>query len=851
MKTQLLLFSMLFILSAFPLDSANAQLGTENILRAPFISEINAQSNMQSIMQNSEKDIVFIENLGQIRDSKGQARPDVLFLTRSQGVDMYITSSGITYVFRKTEADVRKSAAMRKDKVYEPKKSLYRLDMEFVGMNKNFIVTKEHAVEQRFNYYTPEYPNGISLKGYKKIIIENIYEGIDLVYYEKEGKMKYDFIVKSGADANKIKMKYKGAGNVYLDKDGSVRVTTPLGEIKEEKPFTYSSNTGIEIESVYKVKNNVVQFGISEYYKSEDIIIDPYRMWATYYGGSDNDYGSGICTDNEGNIYVTGGTSSTNFPIQILSGSHNQTVSGGLYDAFILKFNSSGTRIWATYYGGSDNDYGSGICTDNLGDSFVMGYTYSTNFPVQILTGAYNQTTHTDSADIFILKFNNSGARIWATYYGGGGEDYSSYICMDTSGNLYLTGSTSSTNFPLQNPGGGAYFQGTYGGGLYSGDAYILKFDYNCSRLWATYYGGDNEEVGSSICTDNAGNIYVTGSTASFDFPTLTLTGAYNQTYGGVYDAFILKFNNSGTRLWATYYGGNMPDFGYSIITDHNNNILISGGTGSTNFPLQNPGGGAYFQGTYGGGFLFGDAFILKFNSNGVRQWATYYGGDTTDVGTGICTDNSGNVYVIGWTNSTNFPIQTLDSVAYNQTTIGGGSDAIILKFSDNCERIWATYYGGSGDDLGITTCTDNSDYLYVSGATNSTNFPIQILDSAYNDTTYGGGPYDAFILKFSPTPIGIKNISYEIPEKYSLHQNYPNPFNPTTNIRFEIPRTSLVKLIVYDILGKEITTLVNEKLSAGSYEVSWDGSGYPSGVYFYKLITDEFSSVKKMILLN
>ena len=852
MKTLSLLFSLQFILfTVFLLDTANAQLNTENLFKAPFISAGNSQQSTQSIMQNSEKDIVFIENLGQIRDSKGKKRPDVLFLTRSQGVDMYIINSGITYVFRKTEDDIKD-----KDNVKDAKTSLYRLDMEFVGMNKNFNVKKELAVEQQFNYYTPEYPNGISPKGYKKITIENIYDDIDLVYYEKEGKMKYDFVVKAGADPDKIKMKYNGAGSVYIDKDGSVVVATPIGEIQEEKPYTYSSNTGIKIESGYKVKDNVVQFEIAEYNKIEDIIIDPYRIWATYYEGGGQDVGYSVCADNSGNIYVTGYTNSIDFPIQVLPGAYNQNTSGGSYDAFILKFNSSGVRLWATFYGGSSYDIGYGICIDKLGNPYITGITYSTDFPTKILTGAYNQNTSGGSYDAFILKFNSSGARIWATYYGGTNWDEGISICTDTLGNIYVTGRTSSTNFPIQTLLG-AYNQISMVGP--GGDAFILKFNSSSERLWATFYGGSGTEYGLSIYTDNSGNLYVTGHTSSTNFPTKTLTGAYNQTsYGGSSgypgDAFILKFNSSGVRLWATYYGGNRKDDGNSICIDTSGSLYVTGSTGSYNFPTQTlP--SAYNQTSHGGHLW--DAFILKFNSNGVRIWATYYGGNGVDKGNSICIDTSGSLYVTGSTLGSNFPTQILQG-AYNQTTnpIDTLYDAFILKFNSSCERQWATYYGGNGDDFGNSICTDSTANLYVTGSTWSPNFPIQILPGAYNDTTFGGGAGDAFILKFSPSPVGIKNISTEIPAKYSLYQNYPNPFNPTTNIRFEIPRTSLVKLTVYDILGREVATLVNDKLGAGSYEVVWpaptgDASCIPSGVYFYKLTTNNFVDVKKMVLLK
>ena len=985
MKTFTLLFSMLFILYAFLLDTANAQLNTENLFKAPFISATNTQQSMlgihrdaKSIMQNSEKDIVFIENLGQIRDSKGKKRPDVLFLTRSQGVNMYITSTGITYVFRKTEGDIKDrdniKDAMPKSDGRQVKTSLYRLDMEFVGMNKNIKVKKELAVEQQFNYYTPEYTNGISPRAYKKITIENIYDGIDLVYYEKEGKMKYDFVVKAGADPNNIKMKYKGAGNVYIDKDGNLIVTTPMGEIREEKPHTYSRNTGTEIESRYKVresvpsgKDNLVQFNIAEYNKSEDIIIDPYRIWATYYGGSSGEGGTSICTDNSGNLYVTGQTYNipNNFPTQTLTGAYNQTThGGGILDGFILKFNSSGERIWATYYGGTNYDVFGSICTDNSGALYVTGHTRGgTNFPTQTLTGAYNQT-YGGGYDAFILKFNSSGARLWATYYGGSNGDYGFGICTDNSGNLYVTGGTESINFPTQTLSG-AYNQTIYGSNT---DAFILKFNSSGARLWATYYGGTNYDVGYEICTDNSGNLYVTGETNGINLPTQFLPGAYYQTYGGSDDAFILKFNSSGARLWATYYGGNVLDEGSSICTDNSGNLYVTGRTGGSNFPIQTF-TNAYNQ-TYGGGGY--DAFILKFNSSGARLWATYYGGNGWDWGVSSCTDNSDNLYVTGWTYSSDFPTQFLTG-AYNQTTHGGGShNAIILKFNSSGARIWATHYGGSasGGDNAICICTDNSSNLYVTGFANSSDFPTQTLSGAYNQTFGGSG--DVYILKFRSTNLsvdagsdttiyygygdenailsaipdgGYGQYSYQwsnntttqtitvsptttttytvtvtdecnntatdevivdvidvrcgkkmnkvlvchippgnlgnahticvsynavpahlahgdylgncgdqlvtLPTEYELQTNYPNPFNPTTRIDYSLPFDSKVSLQIFDVLGREVVTLVNDNQKAGYYTIDFNASNLASGIYYYRMIASDFIAIKKMVLLK
>ena len=859
------LFSIFILDTAFAQpDKLDLQLTDKNIVGSPFISETNTQQSMQNVMQNSEKDIIFIENLGQIRDSEGEKRPDVLFLTRSQGVDMYITRSGITYVFRKTEGNVRELAAMQKDKVEEPKTSLYRLDMEFVGINKDISIKKELTVEQQFNYYTPEYPNGISPNAYKKIKIENIYEDIDLVYYEKEGQMKFDFIVKAGADAQKIKMKYKGAESVYLDINGNVVVTTEMGEIREEKPYTYSKNTGKTIESAYEVKDDIVQFYIAEYNKREDIIIDPFRKWATYYGGSENDCGFGICMDNSDNIYITGYTASTNFPTQTFTGAYNQTTyGGGTQDAFILKFNSSGERIWATYYGGSHTDYAYGICTDNSGNLYVAGATESTDFPTQTLAGAYNQSVISGIYDdLFILKFNSNGERIWATYYGGNSwdgwdEGFGNCICTDNSGNFYITGMTCSTDFPTQILPG-AYNQENLGGG--SRDAFLLKFDSNCARLWATYYGGNSNDFAYSLCINSADEFFVLGRTGSSNFPMQELTGAYNQAMASTnLEVFISKFNSNGVCLWATYYGGYADERAYGMCLDNSENLYITGITNSNpdlgiGFPIQTL-AGAYNQTTYGGGYY--DVFILKFNSDCARTWATFYGGNYRDVGYSICADNSGDIYLTGATQSyLSFPTLTLPG-AYNQSVSGNSSqygwDAFILKFNSNSTRIWATYYGGDGRDVGMSLCTSSSDYLYITGLTKSSDFPTKTLPGAYNKNTIAGED-DAFILKFSPTLTGIENISNEIPAKYSLQQNYPNPFNSTTTIEYRLPQVSDVKLIIYNLFGQKVRTLVNTRVEAGYHQVVWNGrnemgSKVAPGTYIYRLEVGDYSSVQKILL--
>jgi hypothetical protein len=315
-------------------------------------------------------------------------------------------------------------------------------------------------------------------------------------------------------------------------------------------------------------------------------------QWSTYYGGSAFDAGYGVATDAAGNVYITGETASTS---GIATSGAYQSTTAGSGDAFIAKFTSAGAIQWATYYGGSSGDRSSAISVDGAGNTYIVGYTGSSSSIATL--GAY-QTAIAGANDVFLAKFNGSGAIQWASYYGGAAEDEGNSITTDISGNIYITGLTASTSGIATL---GAY-QTVFGG---VNDVFLAKFNTSGAIQWSTYYGGSDDDEGYSVAFDGAGNLYMTGLTQSTSG--IATSGAYQVTTGGDGDAFLTKFNTSGAIQWASYYGGSGYDYGNGVTTDNFGDVYITGYTTSTS-GIATLGG---YQTTLVGG---NNALLAQFN---------------------------------------------------------------------------------------------------------------------------------------------------------------------------------------------------------------------------------------------
>ncbi|MBC7350173.1 MAG: SBBP repeat-containing protein [Candidatus Aminicenantes bacterium] len=403
-------------------------------------------------------------------------------------------------------------------------------------------------------------------------------------------------------------------------------------------------------------------------------------IYSTYLGGSDYDAAFGIAVDSEGNAYVAGASYSSNFPLN----NPVQAGFGGFLDAFIAKISSYGTElIYSTYLGGSADDYAHGIAVDFQGNAYVAGYTWSSDFPLK--NPIQTKSSEFYDEDAFITKISASGTElIYSTYLGGLRLDSAQVIAVDSQGNAYVAGNTSSPDFPLKNP-----LQAGFGGDY---DAFITKIDSSGTELiYSTYLGGSYYDNANSIAVDYQGNAYIAGYTYSSDFPLNNPLQAGHG--GGLYDAFIAKISASGTELiYSTYLGGSADDYANGLAVDSQGNAYVAGYTDSPNFPLKNP-----IQINLGPG----NVFITKISASGTGLiYSTCLGGSGLDSANSIAVDSQGNAYVAGRTSSICFPLKNPIQASYG----GGAEDGFVARISEQTASDYMLTVAKTGTGSGVVS---------------------------------------------------------------------------------------------------------------------------------------------------
>ena len=655
-------------------------------------------------------------------ENQGQWEAPFLFKASSAKGDIYLQKNG----FRILLGDVSNHAKL--DMIHHGTTreaqtlNYHAYEMNFLNCNKDFTVKKLKPQQHYYNYFLGNNPKNWKSNIYPNLAVdyENFYDNVDLHIYSEEGFIKYDLILHPNADLNKINIEYLGTDGIFV-KDEKLYIKTSLGESVELAPYSYQFIDGQkkEVKCKYILKKNIVCFEVtSKYDNTKDLYIDPTLIFCSFTGSTSDNWGFTATNDSLGNFYAGGITSGPGYPVTL--GIIQATYGGGTAfsgsqfpcDATFTKFNASGTAaVYATYFGGADNDQPHSIIVDKLDQLCIAGRTYSNNFPTS--ANAYDNS-YNGGADMFIAKFSSNGTvLVGSTYIGGSADDgvneaalefqsgilkhnYAddarSEIIYDANNNVYIAGCTQSIDFPIT-PNA---FQSNNAGAQ---DGIIIQLNNDCSSLlWGTYAGGAQNDAAYvlSINKSNPNELFVAGGTISANYP--TTAGAHLPSYqGGQTDGFLMKFNASSKALLAsTFVGTNQYDQVYGVQTDDSNHVYVTGQTLGA-YPVSanvysNPNS---------------SQFIAKFDATLATQLiSTVYGSGTTAFTNispnAFLVDKCQNIYVSGWGGSLGFPISS--STTGMPTTPNAlqlntdGNDFYFIVLSKNMQNlIYGSFFGQNG----------------------------------------------------------------------------------------------------------------------------------------------------------
>jgi hypothetical protein len=659
----------------------------------------------------SDPPVAFAPNAGQTDHS-------VRYLARGAGYSFFFTDEQAVLSLVKTDGQAAAGVA---------------LGLSFVGASPDaHLEARERAAGTVSQLTGSSGDSASAVETYQELVYRELWPGIDMVFRGDGGELKYEFQLDPGADPRDIRLDYDGASGLSLGSDGGLVIDTPLGVLNDARPVSFQASDGerVPVDSRYAVHGadeGGYGFAVGDYNRSRPLVIDPAIDFSTFVGGTGSDSGRGIDVDAAGNIYVTGQTASADYPTTagVFDRGYNNNT-----DVFVTKLDSSGSTIaYSTFIGGFAFDSGNGIAVDDAGAAYVAGFSGSLNYPTT--PGAFD-TTENGGSDAFVTKLDPSGSRLeYSTYLGGAGFSFegANGIAVDHEGSAYVTGFTGSPAFPTTP---GAYDTTKNGTG---NDVYLTKLDRSGATLsYSTFLGGTTSDTGNDVDVDGQGRAYVTGFTASADFP--TMPDAFDSTHNGGNDAFVARFDGAGSALeYSTVLGGAGADSGQGIAADEAGRITsVTGSTASADYPTTRH---AHDQ-TYNGN---GDAFVARFDRFSTLSYSTFLGGTGSDAGSGIAVDEKGKLaYVTGSTASADYPTAGhADDTSYN-----GAGDAFLtsLKLSNEMLEL-STFLGGTGADAGIAVAVGaDRKRAYVTGSTSSADFPSSpgAFDRSYN------GAGDVFI---------------------------------------------------------------------------------------------------------
>lgn len=695
--------------------------------------------------------------------NRGQTDPRVKYLARGKGYTVFLTSnesvislsrpgeSAVTQALRDRRAGFTRSRKLSRPNASTGQHSVAVLRMKMPGARKDAVVAVDDLQPGKSNYFKGKDPSRWcrNVPRYGRVRYQSVYPGIDVAYHGAQQQLEFDFIVAPGARAEQIALQWTGARSIAVDGSGDMRLSSPAGDLYLHKPVAYQVKEGHRqiVDASFVVRKNQVSFVLGTYDHRRELVIDPSLSYSTYLGGTGEDEGFSIAVDSAGDAFVTGETTSINFP-----GAANSNA-GGL-DAFVTELDPTGSAVlYSTYLGGSNDEAGTSIAVDNAGNAYVDGITLSSDFPVT--SGVAQPIFGGGSQDAFLAKLDPTGTPVYSTFLGGTDMDNGFTVAVDASGNAYVAGETFSFDFPVT---AGSFQQFNFG----HDDGFLAKVSpTGTSFSYSTYLGGSNGDLITAVAVDAAGHAYVTGDTISFDFPVVTgsfdtdcgTDGNCDDTGSGPQDeGFVAEFDTTGTSLlYSGFLGGSLADFGVSIALDSVGDAYVTGLADSLDFPTT----AGVVQSVQAGS---DDAFVTKVNATGTAfVFSTFLGGSNQDEGTGLALDAAGNAFLAGSTLSTDFP--TLNAF---QPANAGASDGFVTKLnSTGTALVYSSYLGGSLDDDTINPfiALDSNGDPYVTGDTNSSDFPVV----AALQPAFAGGLADAFVAKISSAASSLPDFSVSV----------------------------------------------------------------------------------------
>lgn len=655
----------------------------------------------------------------------------VYFDGQGKGIAVFARKGGISLVVSKQDAITGTLQAHRTDLAFTNSEVLPE------GLEPEKNVTR--------------YETGGKSNSFHGVVYRNVSPGIDLHLTFVAGQPQLRYEVTAGASLADIGFTVNGAA-VEGDQYG-ISINTPLGKIENTFPLFVAPDeskkrkyrtAAVNMWTNADVPTNRISVRSAQPTASEAFSI---ILWCTFAGGSDTDEFTGIEQFANSDLLITGYTGSLNFPLGVGT---VQDSNAGNYDAVIMRMDTTGNRVWATFFGGSafDAAYHGVIYGDKI---YVAGSTGSTNLPVD--TAGW-QPAHAGSYDSWLLKLDSTGQQIWSTFFGSNGGESAYDVDVDNAGNIYMGGSTSSQNMPLASTTG---WQTTHGGAL---DAWIAKFDSSGIPQWCTYYGGAGSEDVHSLVVDDSANVIMCGGTFSLNFP--TSPGAYQSLTSGIPDIYLIKLDSSGNRLFGTRFGGSADEDAFGLDADAAGNIYIAGQTHSNDLPMI----GQSFQNMPGGNM---EACVVKFNNAGWPQWSTYYGGQQDDYAFGLVVRDS-FLYFTGNTMSSDFQV----SANAFQDSLAGQTDCYFVKMDTAGTPVSGSFYGGIGSDVASALVVDANMWLYMAGSTYSLDFPVSPSGVMQSTNMFLG---DGFVGRLDATQLPFGSGSGAVQPADNALRVFPVPF--------------------------------------------------------------------------